>query len=260
VRRLVDEYFKRDLTESEEQQLAEWLDSHPEDSALFARRMKDLYEKSGLPEPIWPHSPVPVSDSMSVFKWLAPLVLFLLAFGFYEWRSKMGPLSPPLIAPSLRTVPLESQETPVKKYPISKKNSYLHPEPAVVVALTPLSAATPGSMPPRPAAVLFNSTPLPASTPIAAVPAASSGRQYEQLSVVVDLPQGGLATVRVIDGLDNEVGILYAGILPAGRKTFTWDGKTEQGVVATPGRYFVEIKSGKDVMRQEIRLGPAQAP
>jgi flagellar basal-body rod modification protein FlgD len=78
--------------------------------------------------------------------------------------------------------------------------------------------------------------------------------------VVVNLPQGGLATVRVIDSQNNEIRTLYAGILPAGTQTFTWDGKTTEGLVAPPGHYFVEIKSGTDVMRQELHLEQATSP
>jgi flagellar hook assembly protein FlgD len=82
------------------------------------------------------------------------------------------------------------------------------------------------------------------------------GKYYQQLSVVVDNPRDGLVTVRVLDGQGREIRMLFAGILPAGRRTFAWDGKTGQKSPAPPGRYNVEIKSGSDVMRREIQLEP----
>ena len=80
------------------------------------------------------------------------------------------------------------------------------------------------------------------------------GRVYQQLSVVVEPSQPGLATVRVFDKGNKEIRTLFAGIIPAGQKIFTWDGKTDNGTVAPAGTYFIEVKSGAKAMRKEVKV------
>lgn len=271
MKQLVDEYFKRDLTDSEEQQLADWLESHPEDSARFAQLMKDFYAETGLPEPEWPHTPLPGGGARLGYRWLIPpALLLLLAFGVYFWRAKYTAQTPPAPAPISKP-----EKTPAIKHPVKKRHPVKleTPVPAakheVKAARTPLAAA-PAPVTPKPMAVVTHPTfppAVPAAVPLTTVPvlplppsAAPAGKQYERLSVLVNLPQGGLATVRIVDTQDKEIRALYAGILPAGQQTFTWDGKTGQGVAAPPGRYYVEIKSGSDVMRQEIHLKQDPTP
>ncbi len=271
---LVSEYFKRDLTEAEEGQLAEWLESHPEDSARFAQEMKRLYQETGLPEPLWPQGSTPSGRLMSAFKWFLPLALLLLAFGVYRERSKIISLLQPSVVPVFETTPPSTVEKPiVEQDQVSMDNSSpdLNSEKTGIKTeenaktIRPATVPVPVTAKPTVALPLLPLPPLvPPQTaqpvaPLAVLPAAQSaaalpGREYQRLSVVINLPQGGLATVRVVDSQNNEVEILYAGILPAGMQTFTWDGKTAQGIVAPPGHYFVEIKSGEDVMRQEIHL------
>ncbi len=254
---LIEEYFKRDLTETEEQELAVWLESHPEDSVRFAQMMKSFYEQTGLPEPAWPHSPDPTQVSAPLVKWLIPLVLLFMAFGVYLCRSKITALFQPSSAPVIETAPAPSIEVPVQKQnPIQEEVPVPTSIPEETPVKKPLPVPTPFPNNPKPVAIL----PLLPIPPLAPLPTArptepvSTGRIYERLSVMVNLPQGGLATVRVVDSQDNDIRLLYAGILPAGQQTFTWDGKTAQGALAPPGHYFVEIKSGADVLRQEIHL------
>ena len=99
---------------------------------------------------------------------------------------------------------------------------------------------------------------LPASVkagqPVRPQAPAAPGRLYQELSVVVDLPQSALATVRVYDKGNIEIRLLFAGILPQGQKTFTWDGKSEEGLVTPPGVYTIEVKSGETVQRQEVHV------
>lgn len=88
------------------------------------------------------------------------------------------------------------------------------------------------------------------------LPPAAPPSRYEELSVTVEMPQSALATVKVFDQTGNVVRTLFAGILPSGRQTFIWDGKTTQGLNSAPGLYTLEVRSGQNLMKKQIRLQP----
>jgi len=203
---LVDEYFKRDLTEVEEQQLSAQLSSSPEVADRFARLMGEFYVATGLPEPQWPGKPLPPQARPS--RWwerpLVPSVLILLVLAFLLFR-------------------------------------LLHP-PALPVPEAPPSPSLPAKAP-----VVKHHAP---AKPIPPAP----GKVYEQLSVVVNLPQTGLVTVRAVNGQGEAVRTLYVGLLPAGQKTFTWDGKTDKGSVAPKGDYFIQVQSGQTILKEPVQV------
>jgi flagellar hook assembly protein FlgD len=61
-------------------------------------------------------------------------------------------------------------------------------------------------------------------------------------------------TVQVLDRQNTGVRKLYAGDLPVGSRSFIWDGKTEKEEEVPPGAYFIEVRSGQDVIRHEIHV------
>lgn len=198
----MEEYFKRDLTESEEQQLADRLASDPQDASLFAQSMAAHYKECGLPEPVWPGGALPFPRSRGWKKWLFLLILIPFGWSYHHWASQ------PSTAPqggSVETAPIKTEPQKHVLDTTSKK---------------------------------------------------PSGTKYQELSVVVNQRQTGLVTVRVVDNQDHLIRTLYAGILKPGNPSFTWDGKTEQGALAPAGRYFVEVKSGKDMFRKEVKVDP----
>ncbi len=89
---------------------------------------------------------------------------------------------------------------------------------------------------------------VPAQAPVPAPP------RYQQLSVTVELPKPGLVTVKVCDEGKTDLKTLYAGILPAGKKVFIWNGKKEDGTTAAPGTYFIRVQSGRSRMSREVHL------
>ncbi len=101
----------------------------------------------------------------------------------------------------------------------------------------PTALSAPASLQPNP---VSNPAPLPP--------------RYQQLSISVELPNSGLVTVRVFDSQSVEIKTLYAGVLPAGQKVFIWDGKKEDGALASPGTYFIQVQSGKNHMRREVHI------
>jgi hypothetical protein len=216
VNQLLDEYFKRDLTEAEEEQLAQGLSSSEEDAQRFIGLMESHYRSLGLPEPEWAEGPLPAffpkSRFRSIWKGLGVLLLLtIVGLGYFLYRSlsQTGELS--------SQAPL----TPAIETPVPEKANHAKPKTAPTTKT-------------------------------------SKGRIYEELSVVVDNPQPGLVTVKVKDSSGSEVNTLYAGILPSGQKTFTWDGKAGNGLVAHPGTYYLEVTSGAHILRKKIHLGSNQ--
>jgi hypothetical protein len=255
VTRLADEYFKRDLSEAEEQQLSDELASSSEDAQHMADRMGEIYAQTGLPEPVWQDKPLPSSlipGKHIILKKFFPLGLTLVTAGvlcYWGYHCLNRPTED-----LLPSIPSESLTQQPAVQPDSKK---------AVTAKIAQSAAKKITAVAAPAKVLKSSTGTyqpkhPQSSGSMPVPA-EPGKYYQQLSVVVDLPQSALATVRVYDNLNNEIRMLFAGILPQGKKTFAWDGKDEAGLVAPPGVYVIEVKSGENVMRQEVRVQADQA-
>ena len=75
---LIDEFFKRDLTESESQDLDQLLEHSPEEATRFAARMEKEYFSLGLPAPQMPKGMI---TQISSTLW-SPGVSALVAGGF----------------------------------------------------------------------------------------------------------------------------------------------------------------------------------
>ena len=87
--------LKRDLSEVEEQQMADWLASSPEESQRFALGLADMYQKSGLPEPVWPGGRPPFGNSKWWVKPLIPTAMIVLLLGFTGYKMAVrSPLAP----------------------------------------------------------------------------------------------------------------------------------------------------------------------
>jgi hypothetical protein len=204
---LIEEYFKRDLTEKESAELAVLLASSLEVAELFAKTMKTHYVALGLPQPAWKPKPYHPPHHGGLKLGLKALKIGAKAF------KVGGLLKLSVVAATVTVASLASYKT-YQVYETKK------------AALPPVTVSAP--------------TPPPA--------------RYQQLSVNIELPKAGLVTVKVFDEEDKPVKTLYAGVLPAGKRAFLWDGKKEDGTVADSGTYFIKVQSGRSTMKREIHL------
>ncbi len=106
---LVDEFFKRNLSESESQDLDQLLEGSPQEAGRFAERMKREYFSLGLPAPQLPKHLAHSSSAAG----LSPLVSTLVAGGllsaaaltWWLWpEPKAAILAPSAPAPLVATV------------------------------------------------------------------------------------------------------------------------------------------------------------
>jgi len=228
---LIEEYFKRDLTEEEEARLAESLASSPEDAGRLAEGLARMYHASGLPEPVWPGGTPPWKQPQSwVQKPIVPLALLALGLGFmaYKWFTYVPQAS---LAPRVPAIPAPPREESLQK-----------------------NRDIPESLPLRKKSPARIEVPSPTDHLVAPPDRNPSGHVYEQLSIVVEPKAPGLVTVRVKDANGVEIRDLYAGIIPAGKRVFSWDGKKEDGQLAAPGVYTLELQSGQKIMRREVKV------
>ncbi len=240
---LIEEFFKRDLTEAEKDQLTELINGSDEDALRFARMAENFYAKTGLPQPRWSGKPL---KSRRVHKaWFTtPTFFFLpvLAFAIvggvtavkavHHWLAQRQSSPTPVETPQ----PLTATPTPE-----------VHALPAAVSKpVEPQATSTP----------VF--TPVPTAT-LSPIPT-PAGPKKQELSVVVGLHQSGVVTVRVLDQGNNEIRLLGTNILPAGQQTFTWDGLKQNGQLAPPGTYYVEVKSSAGTLRKKIKIEPPENP
>lgn len=68
------------------------------------------------------------------------------------------------------------------------------------------------------------------------------------------LPVAGPASVTVVDVAGRVVATLAEGTLAAGRHTLTWDARSDAGIAAAPGAYFVRIRQGGELRGQKLLL------
>jgi hypothetical protein len=223
---LLKEFFKRDLTEAEEEQLARELASGPKKSLRFARLASLAYLKTGLPHAGSPHGGPGLGPHWgNLGGGMTLKILATVAAGgaavFYYSQTHRPPLAPPAVRP-----PAERQALVV---PTAGKKVGM---PAPVPFAAPQASAHPMGM----------------VRPEAYDPTA----KYEGLDLMVERKTTGLVTLRVMDPAGKEVRLLYAGILKPGKWHFLWEGKLENGDLAQPGTYVIEVQSGSEVLSKQI--------
>jgi hypothetical protein len=215
---LAKAYFERDLTEAEEQLLADQIASSPEAALKLAKEARSYYAATGLPSPDWGSTAAGAATA-------SPGILKIVLLGVLLTGTALYFLS----RPSPRALPA------------------VEPPPAPVA----VPARTGKTVPVRHSAPQV-SRPAPTLAPQRLVP----GRRYEGLAVIVEQKAAGLVTVRVLDGNGEEVRLLYAGLLPPGDWTFEWDGHLQDGGHAPGGLYTVETQSGKTQLQKKISIDP----
>jgi hypothetical protein len=126
---LTDEFFKRNLTESESEDLDHLLEHSPEEASRFAARLQQEYFSLGLPAPRMPKSMITQISTSLWSPGLSALVagglLSAAALTWWWWPSPRAAVPAP-IPPALRTA--------APPQPFVK--SLLAPPPAVPEAVT----------------------------------------------------------------------------------------------------------------------------
>lgn len=221
------EYFQRDLTDLEEEELAKQLAASPKNSLRFAKQARMFYIQTGLPNPVkstW-HSGAGGAMTLKVVGGLVAggAMVVTLHLAAHKTDVKPLPVAVPTVtaAPSPQPTPIAvTRAVPVVSKPIPPAESFGVPKKSVMVK------------------------------PMAYDP----GAKYEGLDLIVEREVPGLVTVRVLDSAKKEVRLLYAGLLEKGKWTFPWDGKLSNNDYAQPGIYTVEVQSGKQILSKQINL------
>ena len=219
--KLVEKFFREDLTEAEDAALEESLLNSDEAAFQFAEEAEKLYRYCGLPEPRVP-GPKP-----GFLKWFSGLF-----GGAWFW--------PLMASASVMTAAIGIHH----HWPNAFKDAIAlaHPIP------TPVSSQTPFARPPLPA------PPRPegysALTPVPW----DAAKSYSHLSVILDQEALGRVTVRVLDFHGKPQSLLYEGNLQRGHWVFEWNGKGTDGQAAEPGYYLIEVQAGTLLERKTIEI------
>jgi hypothetical protein len=237
---LLEEYFKRDLSAAEEAELAKLLAASPEAALKMAEGMSALYRQGGQDEPRWPERPLPATLWKRSGPWIKLGFYLLLNLGLIALVVYLLSLFP-----KIHTA-LPAGPVTVEYAPLTEDHPLTRPRKTTAPPKAPFAP-----QPPNAQSALPN---LPAPAPPVLPNLPIIGRQFEQLSVVVDNPQEGLATVKIYDQGHTLIRRLFTGILPAGKQTLTWDGQTDQGGTAPSGTYSLEVQSGDKVIRSEVHI------
>lgn len=225
------EYFKRDLTDKEEDLLARQLAESPKTSLKFARLAEIAYLQTGLPH-VGTRGGGPGhglgaggSGATMTLKVLTALVAGGSAVVYFV-RTQ----SPP-------TIVLQPQATPFVQ------TQKVIPEITMVQRVTPTIAFSPKT-----------SFLPPSFRGIVQPEAYDPSVKYEGLDLVIERKTTGLVTLRVLDANKNEIRLLYVGLLKPGQWRFQWDGKQEKGGWVPPGNYQIQVLSGAITLTKQIAI------
>ncbi len=216
---LVDEFFKRNLTEAEAQNLEELLEKSPEASSRFGDMLRQEYVSLGLPEPKIPKNfRLPVSISPT--SWLGPVLGFSALVGvalvsLAWWAKSHSELKVPVMTAALPQQPIAAE--------ISKKSEVLPPPPIEIPQKLGADSA-----------------------------------EGNRLSVVVELEKIAQVQVRVLNPQEQSLRVLFEGPLSPGKWAIQWDGRLADGTRAESGKYLIQVKAGSQVMSKSVSVEPSK--
>jgi hypothetical protein len=224
---LIQEFFKRDLRESELDALEELLGKKPEEALRFEGLLENYYlVRVGLPKPQFPRSlqRVPGIKGLSKAWWTG--LGGWLGFGALAFAGTLA-----------ATV-------------------YHHYASAPSLALSPSPTATPmASLMPTSTPITHRSLALPVLGSVQPN-RVQPGAKGDDLSVVVTAPKESLVTVRMLDAAGQELRVLFSGFVQPGNWAFKWDGMLLDGKMAPPGDYEIHVQSGGFQQSKKIKIRP----
>lgn len=269
---LILKFFREDLTEAEQQALSDSILSSEEEAMRLTEEAAKAYQRYGLPEPQWAgggppktHWPNPGWNTWSWFS--AILTGALVTWSIWHFRAEVekavsfslgsGQNSPstPTMFPKAPTSTISQKGSsradpfnktaglsPVKK---SRMNFLGKTDIDIVVASAPVRAEKGPSTNP----FIPSSRVTPVLNPVEVT--ANPHQAHSNLSVMVRRAEPGQVTLRLFDMDDNQVLLLYQGLLQTGNWVFDWDGKLE-GTSAPPGYYQIQVESGPVTQKKKI--------
>ena len=257
---LVEKYFMQDLTDEEDRALTQELLNSDQASEKFLRLAEEAYARFGLPPADWEGPPPRILSKPKTgwHPWLGlSLVVLGMAAGLHYWRSSnpwasliqtLGQNRAASAAPRLDAPQPQAANRPAAG---EGRPSVSNPPPGADPAGTVASIAMPVSNPkgvgsPGSSAV---GSPIPPANPSQAASPA-----FSKLSVDVSVSGPETLTVRVLNPHGIQVAFLYEGPVASGKWTFTWNGKISDGGLAPPGYYQIEMKSGNQTQRRNVRI------
>ena len=252
---LVDKFFTVDMSFGEEEALDELLASSPEAANRFAEKAAEVYARYGLPD-LGPDSNPGKNAGWRVRLGLLFFAL-ALAGGLGWWRhSRNGETSSaaPALSLSNPSVGLKAAASSEVSLEKSKAKKEVVPD-SLPITKNPegLSGSrVPDSFPVQAVPISMNGTRPAGSPPQDFSPA----KGYSRLKIKVAISQAGPVTVCILDSHGANVKEVYAGYLPAGESSFTWDGKRDDGRKALPGGYQIKTLSPGQVQTQAFQIEP----
>lgn len=220
---LLQDFFKRDLSETEMDALEKALKESPESALGFEAQLELYRQKIGLPHQPLPQSlqtlpktAGPVGWSGVAMKWVIAAILGAGVIGAAVWKFWPNP-----------TPVKVSASVPVRTMPSTGMSSSVKSSIAKVARPAPVS-------------------PQPASTQTV-----DNG-----LRVIVHTAQAAPVTVRILGQGGQEVRALYSGMVQPGEWIFQWDGLLPDGQSAPPGGYQIEVQSNGRHLTKDISVKP----
>ncbi len=258
---LVEKYFQEDLSESEQDLLAQSLLESEDAAFQFSRLAREAYLRFGLPEPEpeWKDLP-PAFDAEKggAFSILGILFLALglaaagagaawhfgLLPGFSKTRA-CGPVNvcaPPASGKGLATAPGDSLGAGLSASGRYGKNR----------VKKELETGSSANHAPAAASSVVSAAPEEAITPVNLD--VHPATQFPNLSVVVNQAQAEPLKVSVLDPTGAEARVLYQGTLTPGHWVFEWNGLLAGGQKPPAGFYQIQVQSGLFAQQKTVQI------
>jgi hypothetical protein len=258
---LVEKFFQEDLSESEQDLLAQSLLESDDAAFQFSRLAREAYLRFGLPEPEpkWKDSPPSFGAGMGGI--FSPLGMIFLAFGLaalgagaaWHFGFLPGFSKPPACCPVGVCAPLASGKgsltapggssgprLPGLEGP-RKNRAKIESEAASSAGSLPAVTPSASSAAREEAIVPVNLDIHPAV-------------QFPNLSVVVNQAQAGPLKVSVLDPSGAEARVLYQGPLAPGHWVFEWNGLLAGNRKPPAGFYQIQVQSGLFAQQKMVQI------
>jgi len=265
---LVEKFFREDLTEAEEQALADLFASSEEVAGEFLAIAERNYARYGLPQPSWPETLGPpigaAGAGFAPWAWMVALAILggTAFWGWQQWRplqaagtqeDVLSNTVPAQKVPEPGTKP--ERALPAKQRDLGEVSGSTRGSAGMTLEeelQRDLAEGAKGAIPVSKKAHPETGRPSGAMTPVNL--AEAPGRTFSDIAVKVSRKEPGPVSVRVLDMSGLEVAPLYTGNLDVGQWVFEWDGRLPDGNKASPGIYQVEVKSGSYRGSKNIRI------